>query len=136
MYLWCLFVLPFHDITERQLHNNNARGVNIQLHAHQLHNTNHWEIHCAIIPAPPWYSRPEGGAKQHLSSACCSEGTPHVRDGNHEANRSAIWVLLPSGHVRPRQGTEIFNFCLLSPLDFLKFLQWICFISLQDLCAI
>ena len=29
-----------------------------------------------------------------------------------------------SGHVRPRQGTEICNFGVPSPLDFLSFLQW------------
>ena len=47
---FCLSCL--YDITERQLHNNNARGVNIQLHAHQLHINNCWGINCVIIPAP------------------------------------------------------------------------------------
>ena len=47
VYLWCLY-----DITERQLHNNNARGINIQLRAHQLHINNCWGINCVIIPAP------------------------------------------------------------------------------------
>ena len=34
------------------LRNHNARGINIQLHAHQLHNKNCWGINCVIIPAP------------------------------------------------------------------------------------
>ena len=46
----CLSYL--YDIYERQLHNNNARGINIQLHAHQLHNNNRWGVNCAILPAP------------------------------------------------------------------------------------
>ena len=46
----CLSCL--YDITERQLHNNNARGINIQLHAHQLHINNCWGVNCVIIPAP------------------------------------------------------------------------------------
>ena len=46
----CLSCL--YDIRERQLHNNNARGINIQLHAHQLHINNCWGINCVIIPAP------------------------------------------------------------------------------------
>ena len=37
---------------KRQLQNNNARGIKIQLHAHQLHNNNRWGINCAVIPAP------------------------------------------------------------------------------------
>ena len=51
VYLWCLFVLPplYH---RRQLHNHNARGIDIQLHAHQLHDKNCWGINCVIIPAP------------------------------------------------------------------------------------
>ena len=40
------------DISERQLHNNNARGINSQLHARQLHINNCWGINCVIIPAP------------------------------------------------------------------------------------
>ena len=46
----CLSCLYY--ITERQLHNKNARGINIQLHAHQLHISNCWRINCVIIPAP------------------------------------------------------------------------------------
>ena len=46
----CLSCL--YDISERQLHNNNARGINIQLHTHQLHIKNCWGINCVIIPAP------------------------------------------------------------------------------------
>ena len=47
-------VCPFclYDISERQLHNNNARGINIQLHAHQLHINNCWGINCVIFPVP------------------------------------------------------------------------------------
>ena len=51
VYLWCLPVCPY-DISERQLHNNNARGTNIQLHAHQLQINNCWGINCVTIPAP------------------------------------------------------------------------------------
>ena len=42
------------DITEKQLHNNNARGVNIPLHAHtgQLHNHNCRGINFGRIPTP------------------------------------------------------------------------------------
>ena len=50
VYLWCLPVCLY-DISERHLHNNNARGINIQLHAHQLHINNCWGINCVIIPA-------------------------------------------------------------------------------------
>ena len=41
-------------ISERQLHNNYARGIYIQLHAHQLHINNCWGIinNRVIIPAP------------------------------------------------------------------------------------
>ena len=39
--------------------------------------------------------------------------------------KESLLRLFLSGHVRPRQGTEIFNFEALSPLDFLNFLQWI-----------
>ena len=46
----CLFCLYY--TTERQLHKHNARGIHIQLHAHQLHNNNCWAINCVIIPAP------------------------------------------------------------------------------------
>ena len=45
----CLSCL--YDITERQLHNNNARGMNIPLHAHQLRINKCWGINCVIIPA-------------------------------------------------------------------------------------
>ena len=41
-----------YDITERQLHNNSARGINIQLHAHQSHINNCWGINCVVIPTP------------------------------------------------------------------------------------
>ena len=40
-----------------------------------------------------------------------------------------------SGHVRPRQGTEICNFGAVST-GFLDFLQWIFLPFLQVLCAI
>ena len=46
----CLSCL--YDLSERQLHNNNARGINIQLHAHRLHIDNCWGVNCVIIPAP------------------------------------------------------------------------------------
>ena len=47
--LSCLYL-----ITGRQLHNNNARAINIQLHTHtrQLHNNNCWGVNSVIIPAP------------------------------------------------------------------------------------
>ena len=48
--LSCLY-----DITERQLHDNNARGINIQLHAHLLHINNCCGINCVIIPATMVY---------------------------------------------------------------------------------
>ena len=35
-----------------KLYNNNAPGVNVQLHAHQLHNNNIWGINRVIILAP------------------------------------------------------------------------------------
>ena len=49
--LWCLLSCLY-DSTERQLHNNNGRGISIQVHAHQLHINNCWGINCVIIPAP------------------------------------------------------------------------------------
>ena len=51
----CLFCLC--DISERQLHNKNARGINIQLHAQQLHINNCWGANCVILPAPMVLSR-------------------------------------------------------------------------------
>ena len=46
-----MFVLPllYH---RKALHNHNARGIIIHLHAHQLHNNNCWGFNCVIIPAP------------------------------------------------------------------------------------
>ena len=51
----CLSCL--YDITEWQLHHNNARGINIQLRAHQLHINNYWGVNCVIIPAPMVFGR-------------------------------------------------------------------------------
>ena len=65
---FCLFCL--YDISERQLHNNNARGINIQLHAHQLHINNCWGINCVIIPAPMVRSLIRNG---HKGAGTCWE---------------------------------------------------------------
>ena len=48
----CVCLSCLYYITESQLHSKNAQGINIQLHAHQLHNNNCWGVNCVIIPAP------------------------------------------------------------------------------------
>ena len=70
-YLWCLFVLPlwYHG---KQLHNNNARGVSIQLHAHQLHNNKHWAISCVIISAPMVFRETWTFTASPIESSCWS----------------------------------------------------------------
>ena len=58
----------------------------------------------------------------------------HERFRNAEGSRIP-WVI-KSGHVRPRQGTEICNFGAPSPLDFLNFPQWMFFPFSPGFCGI
>ena len=126
VYLWCLLVLPFYDIIERQLHNNNARGINIQLQAHQLHINNCWGINCVIIPAPMAIIQKrfasDATPKRHLMAhqmkiLCCfsvfhcvegafgasSGGTPKMKNGapryELENGRGRGWAV---AHCCPR----------------------------------
>ena len=48
-----------YDITERHLHNNNAREISIQLHAHQLRNNHCWGVPFAL--PRKWGKRPNNG---------------------------------------------------------------------------
>ena len=51
---------------------------------------------------------------------------PYIVEGGCAPSKAEIWRVGGSGHVRPRQGTEIYSFGAPSPLDFfLNFLQWI-----------
>ena len=56
-------------------------------------------------------------------------------DGSSRLAKVSFESFLFSGHIRPRQGTEIRNLGEFSPLDFFYFLQWIFIIFLQVFCA-
>ena len=94
--------------------------------------------HCRPAPPPPKFYSLDIFFREFIllsltGKLLSGDQFVHNRTNGYVRTSQCLESVISSGHLRPRQGTEICNFGAPAPLDFFLniFLQWIFFLFLQ-----